>query len=1475
MPERTADLPTLDLTVVAVYILGIVALGAWFYRKSGTLEGFTVGSRSLPGWAIGLSILATYLSSISFLALPGKSYGGNWNAFVFSLTIPIACWVSARYFIPLYRDKLQTTAYEHLEYRFGYWARAYCGTALILLQIGRIAVVLYLVSLAMQELLGWDIATVIVVLGALTILYTVVGGIEAVIWTDVVQAIVLLGGGLACAGLLIARMPDGAGVALETAWEQEKLSFGGWNFSLALEGFWVVFIFGIVDNLRNFGVDQNFVQRFLAARSDAEARKSLWLGGLLYLPVSALFFGIGTLLFLYYSTLTPTPEGFPEQADKVFPFFIVSELPPGFTGLVIAAVMAAGMSTLDSSINVSATVWVVDFYKRLIRPQADDHQLLRMTRWTSVIVGTLGTVAGLAMIQAKTVLDTWWTFSSIFGGAMLGLFLVGLIIRRATSRGAALGAVAGILVVVWGTMGQDLSGNVDWLRYEFHEFMIGPLATFAILAVAWVDSLLVRAGLMKDERLRMMQLRFLVALFTVIAFGSSALFGESIADGNTGFRLATFSADVTIPLGHRCMGVLPVKATHVVDPLEVHGFVLFGAGQPIVFAAIDWCEIRNDAYDAWRNALAEVAETTIERVLVTSLHQHDAPVVDLAAQRILDEVGLEGELCDAEFHAQCIERVVGAVRESLPHAKPVTHFGIGKAKVERIASNRRIRHLDGSVSYGRGSSSGGDPYMASESEGLIDPWLRTLTFFDGERPIAALSSYAVHPMSYYGRGAVSADFVGAARRQRQRETEGVLQIYASGCSGDTTAGKYNGGEADNRARLAERLLDAMRRASQATKRWPLKQLGFRNTRLLLDDRDDAGHTPRELRSTLLNSDADVKERILAAMALSSRQRVDREIPIDMPCLDFGAAQLVLMPAESFVGYQIMAQQMRPESEVICIGYGECWPGYIPSQRACDDKFDNTWMWVSCTAVPKMRAAIETVLNPTIDASLASGEWGRIELSPQRREKCLAILRAGLVADAFWPSIHAAEGLTAAGQGEEVQAILEPKLSTEHDPQHRCGLARELVRSGKRQYRAVLLEILASEDPTGHVHAAESLYKVGEVGSGRALRKAFESSAENPPLKIMAAAALARAGSPKAMEYLRGEALGNPDAASRKLAAWVLGRIGKDSDIPLIKLQRDRALEAAERAYFDHALAALGDTAGRESLTANLNSADPSIRVYAAKFAGDARVTSVAGRLLELLEDDDLDVRIRAAEALMVLAAELPADRQEDVRRLVFPASEQYPRLTEGSIVERNDGSLLFAVTRFEQQASDFAPARIVGRVSEDGGRTWGPIRLLQDNSGGMNVMSATLRRLRRPTAIDRPLGLFYLQKNGFDDLDVYLRVSLDDGAELRRADPGHGRGRLSRHEQRSRFSIVDRAVAGAGRIDQRRGEGESLCFLLLPLRRRGANVASRAGECRSAAAGCDGAGCDRAGRRPCADDCSHTARCDRGEYFHRWRRHVG
>jgi len=484
---ETTSLPSLDLLIVFVYLLGTAVFGAWFVKRNNTMEAYVLGSRKLPGWAIGISILGTYLSSISFLANPGKSFASNWNPFVFSLSLPIACIIAAYFFIPFYRKRVETTAYQHLEERFGYWARAYAGISLILLQVGRIAVVLYLVALAVSQLLGWDLVSVILALGLLTIAYTAAGGFEAVIWTDVVQSIVLLGGALLCLLLLLMDMPGGVETAFDSAMEQGKFSLGSMDWDLAVQGFWVVMLFGIVENLKNFGVDQNYVQRFLSARSDKEAVRSMWIGGLAYIPVSALFFLIGTLLFVYYQAI-PTPD-LPSKPDQIFPFFIVTQLPTGVVGIVIAAVLAAGMSTLDSSLNTSATVWTIDFYSRWNKDGADDRKLLSITRWTTVIIGIIGTGAALFMIEVKTALDVWWQISAVFGGGMLGLFLLGLVVPSATARAAQISTILGILVVAWNNLLPKLGVIPEWAVLPLHPLLVGLIGTLVIIFFGWLLSL--------------------------------------------------------------------------------------------------------------------------------------------------------------------------------------------------------------------------------------------------------------------------------------------------------------------------------------------------------------------------------------------------------------------------------------------------------------------------------------------------------------------------------------------------------------------------------------------------------------------------------------------------------------------------------------------------------------------------------------------------------------------------------------------------------------------------------------------------------------------------------------------------------------------------------------------------------------------------------------------------------------------------
>jgi len=477
-----SSISSIDLAIIVVYIVATTAFGAWFVKRNHDMKSFTLAGKLIPGWAIGLSLMATYLSSISFLANPGKSYASDWRPFVFSLTLPIAIWIAVKWFIPLYRSQVKTTAYEYLEQRFSLWARLYMGVAYVLLQIGRFAVVLYLTALALAALLGIDIKLLILGLGALTIVYTMLGGFAAVIWTDVVQSIVLLVGGLLCLFLLTDNMEGGFAVLTAEASEAHKFDLGSFDFDLVIQGFWVIFIFGIVENLKNFSVDQNYVQRFLSAPTDDEAKKALWLGGLLYIPISALFFMIGTALFVYY--LNMPPDDLPIKADQIFPYFIVHELPVGLVGIVIAGVLAAGMSTLDSSLNSSATVVTIDFYKRVFNKDADDAAQLRIIHRATLLIGVVATVASLAMMNAKTALDVWWQISAIFGGGMLGLFLSAILLPKLTSKQAMIATFIGVVFVAWASLtkfGIDMS-----LSFPLHIMMIGVVGTILIVFVSFI-----------------------------------------------------------------------------------------------------------------------------------------------------------------------------------------------------------------------------------------------------------------------------------------------------------------------------------------------------------------------------------------------------------------------------------------------------------------------------------------------------------------------------------------------------------------------------------------------------------------------------------------------------------------------------------------------------------------------------------------------------------------------------------------------------------------------------------------------------------------------------------------------------------------------------------------------------------------------------------------------------------------------------
>lgn len=463
----------IDLIIFFVFTGGIVLYGCSFYKKKSSADDFTKAGGNIPGWVVGMSIFSTYVSSISYLGYPGKAFAGNWNAFVFSLSIPIASYFAAKYFVPFYRRQNSVSAYSFLQRRFGLWARLYASACYLLTQVARVGSITFLLALPMNILLGWDIRLIIVLTSAAIILYSMMGGIKGVIWTEAIQGVIMIGGALACLAILLFSMPEGPSQAFEIAVRDNKFSLGDFGSSLGESTFWVCLVYGIFTNLQNYGIDQNYVQRYHTAKSMREAKFSALFGGYLFIPVSAVFFLIGTALYAFYQV---NPAVLPEKPDYVFPFFIVNQLPVGMTGLLFASIFAAGMSTVATGITSSATIVLTDYYSHL-RKSATDRERLWVLKLSSLIIGVIGALVALALVNVDSILDAWWKLSSIFSGGMLGLFLLGYLSRRVRNIDAVIGVVCGVIVIAW-------ISAATWLHLPetgIHEYLAIVFGTLAIL----------------------------------------------------------------------------------------------------------------------------------------------------------------------------------------------------------------------------------------------------------------------------------------------------------------------------------------------------------------------------------------------------------------------------------------------------------------------------------------------------------------------------------------------------------------------------------------------------------------------------------------------------------------------------------------------------------------------------------------------------------------------------------------------------------------------------------------------------------------------------------------------------------------------------------------------------------------------------------------------------------------------------------
>ncbi len=476
-PKRS--LGWIDWSIILVYLAGSAAVGLYFYARSKKQDNadFFLGGRSIPWWAAGVSLYATGTSAISYIAIPAKSYATNWLYFAANLvglfgTVFTAVWV-----VPLIRRLNLMSVYQYLELRFHPNIRVLSSAIAIILQLGgRMSIVLFLPSLAMSAVTGVGVIPSILIMGVVTILYTALGGMRAVIWTDFIQAFVMLGGAFYAIGYIVLHVPGGVGGFLRTAAADQKFRTFDWSFDLTqatVWGFLLVTILGVL----TYPQDQVMMQRVLATKSDREAGWSMWTLAAIVAPGSLTFFGIGTALYVYYKAhperlnpLLPT--------DSVFPQFIAGELPVGVTGLIIAGIFAASMSTLASCINSVATLVSVDFYERYARNPTPERSV-RLAEWMTLVGGAIGVGAAvlLALVDIQSALDKSYELTFLFGGGFAGCYALGMFTRRANWQGAAVGVGASIVITL-----------IAWACHLVHPYFYSVIAIASCILVGYAAS---------------------------------------------------------------------------------------------------------------------------------------------------------------------------------------------------------------------------------------------------------------------------------------------------------------------------------------------------------------------------------------------------------------------------------------------------------------------------------------------------------------------------------------------------------------------------------------------------------------------------------------------------------------------------------------------------------------------------------------------------------------------------------------------------------------------------------------------------------------------------------------------------------------------------------------------------------------------------------------------------------------------------
>lgn len=496
----STSLHWIDYTIVIVSVLAAVGVGVYFSKRQNSTQAYFAANGTVPAWAIGMSMFATIISSVTFIAYPGAAYGGNWILLVQGLMVPLVLVGIIGYIVPLYRRMIKLSCYEYFERRFGPFARYYSSVAFVLEHFAKSGTILYLMGIAVSIFMGYsnDISTtswIIIFVGLVVIALTYLGGMEAIIWMDVAQGFLLIFGGLLAVGMLFYLTDGGAGTIFQIASEYNKIDVGPYDWDFCQRTFWVLVINGIFYAVQKYGTDQTIVQRYLTARTDKAAKKASYLGILMSVPAWALFMFVGTCLFAYYHVNSGLlPEGI--RNDDVFPFFIATEMPVGITGLVIAALVAGAVSSLDSDINCIAACVVEDYYAR-IRPKASDKEKLMAGRVAVLVIGLA--CIGIALLYVSWggdgVLGTLFGLYAILSAGIVGIFMLGLFSRRANWQGLYIGIAAAILFTAYAvlttTKADDGTLFLDFGEYNFphHTLMLGVYSHIIVLVVGYVASL--------------------------------------------------------------------------------------------------------------------------------------------------------------------------------------------------------------------------------------------------------------------------------------------------------------------------------------------------------------------------------------------------------------------------------------------------------------------------------------------------------------------------------------------------------------------------------------------------------------------------------------------------------------------------------------------------------------------------------------------------------------------------------------------------------------------------------------------------------------------------------------------------------------------------------------------------------------------------------------------------------------------------